>query len=443
MVPNGMGWIIIDALDTMMIMNLTGQLAHAREWLSTTLNYDQNHEVSTFEATIRQLGGLLGAHYLSTTYPDMAPVPSLPNPQKNDDLYLELATDLADRLLGAYQSQSGIPFATFNLQTRQGIASHSDGGSLSTAEASTLQLEMKYLAKLTGEKNYWEAAEKVIKVMDDNGMRDGLVPIFLNGETGKFQGENLRLGSRGDSYYEYLLKQYLQTNEPIYHDMWKQALAGIKKHMVTYTRTANLTILGERPNGLDMPVFPKMDHLVCYMPGTIALAATGGKTLAEAKKSKTWGKQQDQEMELAKQLSKTCYGMYQVTATGLSPEIAHFRIHSPPIMMEDALPKLPHSPETLRMSGDTLWRMDYDIHFADFHNMQRPEIVETLFYMYRITGDEMYREWGWTIFKSFVEYTSVPENGGFSSVQNVDKLPPPTRDNMESFWMVSVLPALF
>lgn len=205
MVPNGMGWIIIDALDTMMIMNLTTQLAHAREWLSTTLTYDQNHEVSTFEATIRQLGGLLGAHYLSTTYPNMAPVPPLPNPQKNEDLYLELATDLADRMLGAFSSQSGIPFATFNLQTRTGVVAQADGGSCSTAEAATLQLELKYLADLTGEKNYWEAAERVIKVMDDNGMRDGLVPIFLSGQTGKFQGENIRLGSRGDSYYGWSL----------------------------------------------------------------------------------------------------------------------------------------------------------------------------------------------------------------------------------------------
>lgn len=238
-------------------------------------------------------------------------------------------------------------------------------------------------------------------------------------------------------HIEYLIKQYLQTKETIYHDMWKQALRGIKKHLITYTRTANLTILGERPNGLDQPVFPKMDHLVCYVPGTIALAATEGKTLAEAKKSKTWGKQQDEDMELAKQLSKTCWGMYLTTATGLSPEIAHFRTHSPPIMMEDVYPKLPKSPETLRMSGDTLWRMDYDIHFADFHNMQRPEFVETLFYMWRITGDVTYREWGWKIFKAFVEYTSAPNNGGFSSVQHVDKLTPPTRDNMESFWMVS------
>lgn len=439
MVPNGMGWIIIDALDTMMIMNLTTPLTHAREWLSTSLSYDQDHDVSVFETTIRMLGGLLSAHYLSTTFPDMAPVPPT-KAASSEDLYLEVATDLADRLLGAYESKTGIPYASVNLHTRQGIPSHADAGASSTAEASTLQLEMKYLAKLTGETNYWEKAEQIIKLLDDQGRRDGLLPIFVQADTGRFQGENIRLGSRGDSYYEYLIKQYLQTNEEehVYREMWDEALMGIRKHLITYTKQANLTILGERPQGLGQQVFPKMDHLVCFMPGTIALGATNGRTLEEAKRDPSWGKRQEEEMELARQLTKTCWGFYLVTATGLSPEISHFRMHDPPIMMQDALDndeELPKSPESLTNAG-TQWRMDYDIHVQDFHNMQRPEFVETLFYMWRITGDPKYREWGWQIFESFIEYTAVPNSGGFSSVNDVDKIPPPSRDNMESFWMV-------
>ena len=199
MVPNGMGWIIIYALETMMLMNLKTQLPHAREWLSTTLSFDQDHDVSTFETTIRMLGGLLGAHYLSSSFPDMAPA-TRRGPQ-DADLYLEKATDLADRLIGAYDSKSGIPFASVNLKTRQGLVSHDDDGASSTAEAASLQLEMKYLSKLTGETSYWESAEKIMQVIDDNGMKDGLLPIFIYPESGSFRGVNIRLGSRGDSYY--------------------------------------------------------------------------------------------------------------------------------------------------------------------------------------------------------------------------------------------------
>lgn len=229
----------------------------------------------------------------------------------------------------------------------------------------------------------------------------------------------------------------------MYRELWDQAMMGIRKHMITYTNRANLTILGELPNGIDHPVFGKMDHLTCFMPGTIALGATEGKTLEEARMSPGWLPRKDIEMELARQLTKTCWGMYLVTTTGLSPEIAHFRLHDPPIMMEDEMPNLPKSPETLKMSGDTLWRMDYDIHGSDFHNLQRPEFVESLFYMYRITGDELYREWGWKVFQAFMEYTAVPNNGGYSSVEHVDKLPPPTRDNMESFWLAETLKYLY
>ena len=201
MSPKGMGWIIIDALDTLMIMNLTSRLSHAREWISTSLDYDQDYSVNTFETTIRMLGGLLSAQYLSNEFPNMAPIPDDDHGSPGEDLYLEKASDLADRILGAFDSESGIPFASVNLKEIKGVPSHVDGGASSTAEAASLQLEFKYLAMLTGEKNYWERAEKVIQVIDDNGMEDGLLPIFIYPNDGEFRGSNIRLGSRGDSYY--------------------------------------------------------------------------------------------------------------------------------------------------------------------------------------------------------------------------------------------------
>lgn len=57
MSPNGLGWIIVDSLDTLMIMNLTDRLSTARKWVQRSLNYDQDQDVNTFETTIRMLGG--------------------------------------------------------------------------------------------------------------------------------------------------------------------------------------------------------------------------------------------------------------------------------------------------------------------------------------------------------------------------------------------------
>ena len=215
MVPGGLGWIIVDSLDTLMIMNLTSRLAHARQWISTSLDYEKDHEVNTFETTIRMLGGLLSAHYLSTTFPDMAPLAEDNEGAPGEDLYLEKATDLADRLMGAFTSASGVPYASVNLKSLKGIPSHADGGASSTSEAASLQLEFKYLAHLTGEANYWEKAERVMQVIDDNGVVDGLVPIFIYAETGKFRGEYIRLGSRGDSYYGEINEPYKPTVEEL------------------------------------------------------------------------------------------------------------------------------------------------------------------------------------------------------------------------------------
>ncbi len=431
-----MGWIIVDALDTLMLMNLTSRLSQAREWISTTLDYEQDHEVNTFETTIRMLGGLLSAHYLSTTFPDMAPLTDDDKGSPGEDLYLEKAADLADRLLGAFESESGIPYASVNLKTLKGAPSHVDDGASSTAEAATLQLEFRYLAMLTGEKNYWDKAEKVIQIIDDNGVEDGLVPIFIYANFGHFKGDNIRLGSRGDSYYEYLIKQYLQTSkqEPIYLDMWNQALAGVRKHLLVYSSPSHFTVLGERPNGLSGALSPKMDHLVCFMPGTIALGATGGATVEEAKKAGKWGKKEEEELNLAIELTKTCWGMYKVTATGLAPEITFFETGEPPHMPQDG-----NFASAEIDSNSEGWKNDYIIKHQDSHNLQRPETVETLFYMWRITGDEKYRDWGWEMFKSFVIYSAADEGAGFTSLNNVNEVPPILRDNMESFWLAETL----
>ena len=449
MVEGGMGWITVDALDTMIMMNLTSRVRHAREWIATSLNYDADHEVNTFETTIRMLGGLLSAHYLSTTFPHLAPLRDDDVNQPGEDLYIEKATDLADRILGAFESKSGIPYSSFNLNTSRGVPSHADGGASSTAEAATLQLEFKYLAKLTGETHYWEKVEKVVEVIDNNHMPDGLLPIFIYADTGSFRGENIRLGSRGDSYYEYLIKQYLQTSEgePVYLDLWNQSLEGIKKHLLTYSKRASLTVLAERPNGLNNPMTPKMDHLVCFLPGTIALGVTGGSTVAETKArlGSEWTKKHDEDLALAKELMKTCWGMYQVTETRLAPEIAYFEVDDPPRPWV-ALDQDPPKSASLEDSHNHQWIKDYDIHSNDVHNLQRPETVESLLYMYRITGDVMYREWGWAMFQSFVKHTQVLDNGvpyAFTSLQSTKQIPARQRDNMESFWLAETLKYMF
>lgn len=400
--PKPLGWIIVDSLDTLSIMGLDDDLAKAHDWVKNELNYDMDYNVNTFETTIRMLGGLLSAHYLT-----------------GDDLYLDKATDLANRLLGAFDSPTGLPYASVNLHNSAGVESHTDAGASSTAEVATLQLEFKYLSKLTGEPLYWEKAEKVMEVLDANHPKHGLVPIYVSPKTGKYEGFNIRLGSRGDSYYEYLIKQYLQTQnqEPVYKAMYDEAMEGVKVKLIQKSEPNKLTFIGELPHGIDGAFSNKMDHLVCFAGGMLALGATEGAVLDKARRIK-WTPVQETDFQLGMELTRTCYEMYAQMPSGLAPEIVQF--NTDPSKLHDMAVK--------RLDG---------------HNLQRPETVESLFILWRLTKNPIYREWGWKIFESFEKHTRLDGDAGYDSVDGVHTEQVTFRNNMESFWLAETLKYLY
>ncbi|EDK43156.1 mannosyl-oligosaccharide 1,2-alpha-mannosidase [Lodderomyces elongisporus NRRL YB-4239] len=412
--PKPLGWMIVDSIDTLMIMDCPEEVERARLWIKD-VDYKFNYEVNNFETTIRMLGGLLSAYHLSN----------------EDEVYLNKAIELASSLAGAYDSPSGLPYASVNLQTGKGIKNHVDNGASSTAEVATLQLELKYLAKLTGDVQWWDKAQKIMQVLDSNNVVDGLVPIYVNVDTGKYQGKLIRLGSRGDSYYEYLIKQYLQTGESVYYEMYRESVEGVRKHLVGKSKPSGLTFIGELERGVInggglSALSNKMDHLVCFYGGTLAVGATKGLVLEEARKQPWWDAEREAHFKLGEELTYTCYKMYHdVDATGLSPEIVVFN----------------NDPEK-----DT----DFYIKRLDRHNLQRPETVELLFYLYRITGDEKYRQWGYEIFNNFMKYTKVVNDKGevsFTSLNDVTSFnqdgSPKMRDNTESFWFAETLKYLY
>jgi len=184
MIRSGQGFTIVDSLDTILLMNLDTEFLEAKAWVRDELNFDQDGEVNLFETTIRVLGGLLSAYDQSG----------------KDSVFLNKAVDLADRLMGAFDTASGIPYASVHLREKRGVPSHENGIS-STSEVSTLQLEFKYLSYLTGDDKYWKVAEKVMLKMREIEGLDGLVPIYIDPYKGTYHGGEIRLGSRGDSYY--------------------------------------------------------------------------------------------------------------------------------------------------------------------------------------------------------------------------------------------------
>ncbi|KAF2007750.1 glycoside hydrolase family 47 protein [Amniculicola lignicola CBS 123094] len=67
----------------------------------------------------------------------------------------------------------------------------------------------------------------------------------------------------------------------------------------------------------------------------------------------------------------------------------------------------------------------------------RPEAIESVFYMYRITGDPYWRSAGWQMFQAVNLHTTT--NYGNSAIDDVTKSAPTLNDEMESFWLAETL----
>lgn len=56
--------------------------------------------------------------------------------------------------------------------------------------------------------------------------------------------------------------------------MWDDALAGVQRHLVTSARNLGVKLVAELPQGVGGRLSPKMDHLICFLPGTVAMAVS-------------------------------------------------------------------------------------------------------------------------------------------------------------------------
>ncbi|OQR91976.1 mannosyl-oligosaccharide alpha-1,2-mannosidase [Thraustotheca clavata] len=376
---------LIDSLDTLYIMGLNDEFQRAVQWTEDNLadRFEQHVPISIFETTIRILGGLLSAYNLSGR-------------QK----LLTLADDLGTRLLRGLHTDT-LPNSLVDL-----IDGHTSGASF-IAEFTTIQLEFKYLSILTKEQAYYDAVEELMDKVDTIVKRDypdGVLPVNCDNYNGRIHAGPIKLGAGGDSYYEYLLKQWIFSGkkETKYKDMYMTAVNGMMKKLVGKTKKSGLVFLGELE--ISGKLSPKMDHLVCFIPGMLTLGYMNGMPKSH--------------LDLAEQLLETCWEMYNQMGSKLAPEIAYFE----------------------------MTKTDRDINVAsnDAFNILRPETVESLMIMYRLTKDEKYRERGGIILDAF-ERNCKLENGGYSSVSEVDK---PTakkyfRREMESFFMAETLKYLY
>ncbi|KAJ9689333.1 hypothetical protein PVL29_014825 [Vitis rotundifolia] len=376
----GLGATIVDCLDTLFIMGLDEQFQRAREWVANSLDFNKNYEASVFETTIRVLGGLLSTYDLSS-----------------DKVFLEKAQDIADRLLPAWNTPSGIPYNRINLAYGNANNPGWTGGNSVLADSGTEQLEFIALSQRTRDPKYQKKVENVIKELRRTFPLDGLLPVYINPHTGATSSSIYTFGAMGDSFYEYLLKAWIQGNKTEavkhYREMWETSMEGLKS-LIRRTTPSSFAYICEK-NGRFLS--DKMDELACFAPGMLALA------------SYDYGPgEAEKYLSLAEELAWTCYNFYQSTPMKLAGENYFFSAGQD-------------------MSVDTSW------------NILRPETIESLFYLWRITGNKTYQEWGWNIFQAFEKNSRIET--GYVGHKNVNT---GIKDNMmQSFFLAETLKYLY
>lgn len=102
-------------------------------------------------------------------------------------MFKDKAVYVADKLMPAFQTPTGIPNAIVNLRTgaskNYGWASSS---SSILSEFGTMHLEFTYLSDITGNPMYRERVQNVRQILYDIEKPKGLYPNYLNPKTGKW-----------------------------------------------------------------------------------------------------------------------------------------------------------------------------------------------------------------------------------------------------------------
>lgn len=76
------------------------------------------------------------------------------------------------------------------------------------------------------------AVDQVMEKLQSLPKKDGLVPLFINAQTGQFRPGTLTMGARSDTYYEYLLKQWIQSGKS--ERRWTQKIPYLILLMLCY-----------------------------------------------------------------------------------------------------------------------------------------------------------------------------------------------------------------
>lgn len=389
--------MIVDSLSTLYIMGgLDGRYARARAWVADELDFSKVGNVIVFETVIRILGGLVSMYHLS-----------------GDEMYAAKAEELGLRLGEAFDTVHGFPWPRCYLNQTGRCEGHDGSDVLYLAEVGTVQLEFRALAHLSRSEALGEVrrrTEAVVASLQEigssahrfQGRYHSLLPFAISMSRGTFSTSLVTFGAPADSYFEYLVKMWVQggRKEERYWQLFAQIADSMVDLFTGLTDDGDVVLQDLNPESDgSYKTSHKQDHFTCFIPGALVLGLDGvdSSTPKGRWRLKAWEK-------LAADITATCYKMYSSSPSGLSGE--HIRVTSGGKMRQSGGYKL------------------------------RPEALEAMFYMYRHTKDQKYRDWAWAIFEAMEKWCKNAE-GAFSPLRNPRSKKPMREDSVQPSFLVS------
>ncbi|CAK5074444.1 unnamed protein product [Meloidogyne enterolobii] len=219
---------LVDTLDTLVVLGEFDEFERAVKLAIEQISFDSDLTVSVFETNIRMVGGLISAHLMSLL------VKQREDKQRMEwysDQLLKMATDLADRLLPAFNSTSGVPYSRVNLKKGL-LPSLKRQHDTCTACGGTMILEWAALSRLSGRPVYEEKARKAMDFLWAQRHRGSdLMGTVLNVNSGDWVRPESGIGAGIDSYYEYTLKAYILLGDDDYLYRFNKHYDAIMRHL--------------------------------------------------------------------------------------------------------------------------------------------------------------------------------------------------------------------
>ncbi|WYZ33971.1 hypothetical protein EsH8_I_000247 [Colletotrichum jinshuiense] len=430
------GWAatLVDSLDTLWIMGMKDEFSDAVA-AAVTIDFTKTdlEEINVFETNIRYLGGFLSAFDLS-----------------GDVRLLRKAAEVGEMLYKAFDTPNRMPITRWKVgEAAKGERQTVGNGEL-VAEIGSLSMEFTRLSILTGDPRWWDATQRIMEIFDRQQNQTnlpGMWPLVVNPEEEVFyKGDDFTLGAMADSLYEYLPKMsaLVGGRSPMYKKMYEDAIEKAIEHNLFRPMTPgndDILVAGQaharHENGKTrIELEPQGQHLVCFMGGLMAL---GGKLFGRA-----------EEVALARKLVDGCVYAYKTFPHGIMPE-TFYMVPCPSkyecewdeaLWKKHVLERADKGADGEDRDADDVIRDDRLVKgfsaVPDRRYILRPEAIESVFVMYRTTGDAALLESAWDMFTSIDNATSTKLANTAVWDVTAEGTPPPA-DSMESFWMGETL----